>query len=162
MPATPLTASTRYIAPETTKIYWVDTIASKASPTRVELDAGTDITGEVADAAGWELAADNVATPDGGSKFTSQVSGRITPPDTSVACYASSDTIDIRDLLARDDAGFIVILHGGDVAGQKMTVWPVRVRSVSAPVDYAASNASMVNVQFSITSEPAENVAIPA
>jgi len=162
MPATPLTASTRYIAPEITKIYWVDTIASKASPTRVELDAGTDVTGEVSDAAGWELAADNVATPDGGSKFVSQVSGRINPPDTSLACYASEDTIDIRDLLARGDTGFIVILHGGDVAGQKMTVWPVRVRSVSAPVDFPASNASMVNVQFSVTSAPAENVAIPA
>jgi hypothetical protein len=43
-----------------------------------------------------------------------------------------------------------------------MTVWPVRVRSVSAPVDYAASNASMIVVQFTVTSAPAENVAIPA
>jgi hypothetical protein len=162
MVAPALTASTRFIAPETTKIYWVDTIANKNSPTRAELNAGTDVTGEVSDAAGWELAADNVATPDGGSKFTSQVSGRINPPDTSLACYASSDTLDIRDLLARDDAGFIVILHGGDITAQKMTVWPVRVRSVSAPVDFPASAASMINVQFSITSVPAENVAIPA
>lgn len=162
MPATPLTTSTRYIAPETTKIYWVDSIANKNSPTRVELNAGTDLTGEVSDATGWELAADNVATPDGGNKFTSQIDGRISPPDTAIVCYASSNTIDIRDLLSRGDAGFIVILHGGDVAARKMTVWPVRVRSVSAPVDFPASNASMINVQFSITSVPAENVAIPA
>lgn len=162
MVATPLTTSTRYIAPEITKTYWADAIANKNSPTRLELNAGTDLTGEVSEATGWELAADNVAAPDGGSKFTSQVSGRINPPDTALVCYASSDTIDIRDLLARDDAGFIVILHGGDVTGQKMTVWPVRVRSVSAPVDFAGSNASMINVQFTVTSAPAENVAIPA
>jgi len=162
MPATPLTTSERFVAPETTKVYWVDTIVTKASPTRAELNAGTDLTAEVSEATGFELSAENVATPDGGSLFTSQVQGRINPPDTSVACYASSDTIDVRDLLSRGDAGFIVILHGGDVAGQKMTVWPVRVRSVSAPVDFAASNASMVVVQFTVTSAPAENVAIPA
>lgn len=162
MAATPLTTSERYVAPEITKVYWVDTIANKNAPTRLELDAGTDLTGEVSEATGFELSAENVATPDGGSLFTSQVQGRINPPDTSVVCYASSDTVDVRDLLSRGDAGFIVILHGGDVATQKMTVWPVRVRSVSAPVDYAASNASMIVVQFTVTSAPAENVAIPA
>lgn len=40
---TPLTESTRYIAPEVTKVYWVDMIADITAPTRTELDAGTDL-----------------------------------------------------------------------------------------------------------------------
>lgn len=162
MPATPLTVTDRYVAPETTVTYWVDTMANYLSPTRAELNAGTDLTAEVATATGWELAADNVAVPDGGSLFTSQVPGRINPGDAAIAFYASRDTIDVRDLIARGDTGFVVHMHGGDVAGQKMDVWKVRVRSVSAPIDYAASAAAMINILFAITAVPAENVAIPA
>ena len=41
MPATPLTVTDRYVAPETTVTYWVDTMANYLSPTRAELNAGT-------------------------------------------------------------------------------------------------------------------------
>lgn len=162
MVATPLAVTDRYVAPETTRTYLVDSIASIDAPTRLELDAGTDLTAEIATATGWATAAANVAVPDGGTLFTSNIPGRITPEDASIAFYASKDTNDIRDVIARGDETHIVILHGGDVAGQKMDVWPVRVRSVSKPIDYAASGAAMVNVQFSNTREPAEDVAIPA
>lgn len=162
MVATPLAVTDRYVAPETTKTYWVDTIASKSAPTRVELDAGTDLTAEVATATGWATAAANVPVPDGGTLFTSNIPGRRTPEDATIAFYASRDTADVRDLLDDGDTGFIVHLHGGDVAGQKMDVWPVAVRSVSAPIDYSASGSAMVNVLFSNTSEPAKNVLIPA
>jgi len=162
MPATPLTVTDRYVAPETTVTYWVDTMSDYTSPTRSELNAGTDLTAEIVAATGWELAADNVATPDGGSLFTSQIPGRINPGDATISFYASRDTVDVRDLIARGDTGYVVHLHGGDVSGQKMDVWKVRVRSVSAPIDYAASNAAMITILFSITAVPAENVAIPA
>lgn len=162
MVATPLGTTDRYVAPETTKTYLVDSIANIQSPTRPELDAGTDATAEIATATGWATAAANVAVPDGGTLFTSNIPGRVTPEDATIAFYASSDTNDIRDVLARGDQTHIVILHGGDVAGQKMDVWPVRVRSVSKPIDYAGSGASMINIQFSNISEPAEDVLIPA
>lgn len=162
MVATPLGATDRYVAPETTKTYLVDSIASLSAPTRQELDAGTDLTAEIATATGWATAAANVPVPDGGSLFTSNIPGRVNPEDATIAFYASADTNDIRDVLARGDETHIVFLHGGDVAGQKMDVWPVRVRSVSKPIDYAASGAAMVNVQFSNTREPAEDVEIPA
>ncbi len=162
MVATPLAVTDRYVAPETTKTYMVDSILNIQSPTRLELDAGTDLTAEVAAATGWATAAANVDVPDGGTLFTSNIPGRVAPEDATIAFYASRDTADIRDVLARGDITHIVILHGGDVAGQKMDVWPVRVRSVSKPIDYAASGASMVNVGFSNTREPAEDVLIPA
>lgn len=162
MVATPLAVTDRYVAPETTKTYLVDSIANIESPTRAELDAGTDLTAEIATATGWATAAANVPVPDGGTLFTSNIPGRVTPEDATIAFYASSDTNDIRSVLARGDNTHIVILHGGDVAGQLMDVWPVRVRSVSKPIDYAASGAAMVNVGFSNTREPAEDVLIPA
>jgi hypothetical protein len=162
MVATPLGATDRYVAPETTKTYLVDTLANYTSPLRAELDAGIDLTAEIATATGWELTADNVAVPDGGSLFTSQVPGRINPGDAAIAFYASRDTADVRDVIERGDEKYVIHLHGGDVEGQKMDIWPVRVRSVSAPIDYAASSAAMINILFAITGVPAENVAIPA
>lgn len=162
MVATPLGVTDRYVAPETTKTYWLDTAANYLLPTREELDAGIDLTAEVSTATGWELAADNVAVPDGGTLFTAQVPGRINPGDAAISMYASRDTNDVRDLIARGDEGIVVQLHGGDVPGQKMDVWPVRVRSVSAPIDYAASAAAMINYLFAIRRPPAENVIIPA
>lgn len=162
MVATPLAVTDRYVAPETTKTYLVDSIASISAPTRVELDAGTDLTAEIATATGWATAAANVAVPDGGTLFTAQIPGRVTPEDATIAFYASLDTQDVRTVIARGDTTHIVLLYGGDVEGQHMDVWPVKVRSVSKPIDYAASGAMMVNIQFSPTAEPAEDVLIPA
>jgi hypothetical protein len=162
MVATPLSVTDRYVAPETTKTYLVASISNIESPSRAELDAGIDATGEIATATGWELAAENVAVPDGGTLFTGQVPGRTNPGDAAIAFYASRDTNDIRDVLADGDTTHVVHLHGGDVAGQKMDVWPVRVRSVSPTIDYGGTTGAMVNYLFSPTRKPARDVEIPA
>jgi hypothetical protein len=159
---TTLNPTDRYVAPETAKHYWVVSITDYTAPLYAELDAGIDLTSEVSTAEGFEVAADNVAVPDGGTLFTGQIPGRINPGDASIAFYASRDTDDVRTVIERKDSGFVVVFHGGNIAGQLMDIFPVRVRSVSKPIDYPASNATMVTVQFSITREPAENVTIPA
>ncbi|MEH0552586.1 phage tail tube protein [Streptomyces sp. B21-101] len=160
MAATPISASSRYIPPGTRQYYFVPTIASLASPTRVELDAGTDLTGEVADVSGFQTTSESTDTPDLGSRFVSKIPGRISADDSSITMYASEDSQDVRQLLPRDTAGYIVQFPEGDVSGKTMDVFPVKV--ASAPKMTDVEDPAKIEVQFTITAEPAENVTVPA
>ncbi len=161
MAPTPLNPTSRYIAPEVTKTYWVPTVATLASPTRVELDAGTDLSAEVAAMTGWEISADRVAVPDLGTKFVGRISGRVNPGDAQIVFYASQDTQDVRDLLARGDKGNVFIADGGDVTGQKARLFAVEVSAVTPTTDVAGTEGARIMVDFSITAVD-EEVTIPA
>lgn len=160
MVATPISASTRYIPPGTRAYYWVPSIANKAAPSRAELDAGTDLTGEIAEVSGFQTTSESTDTPDLGSRFTSKIPGRITADDSSITLYASEDSQDVRQLLPRDTAGFVVQFPEGDVSGRTMDVFPVKVSS--APKETSIEDPGKVMVQFTVTSEPEENVTVPA
>lgn len=160
--ATPtLTPATRYFDPAVTKCYWVETIVNKASPTRIELTAGLDVSGDIADLSGFTVTSNQIDTPDLGTRFTSKIGGRTEAADSSLTFYASNDGVDIREEMPRDATGFIVWLDGGDVPDNKMSVFPVTVISVS-PQRSVGNDPARIMVQFSITSEPAEGVAVPA
>jgi hypothetical protein len=161
MVATPIASSTRYINPATTKIYFVSSIANKNSPTRTELNLGTDLSGEVNAIDGWKTSSDQVETPDMATRFTSKIPGRISADDSSITFYCDKAGADARALLPRDTNGFIVILDGGDVGTQKMDVYPVRVSALGKERSTEGKDAATVEIQFSITSQPAEDVTIP-
>lgn len=162
MAPAPLSATTRFINPEVTVVYQVPTIADIANPTRSELDAAqaVDLTGEIAAMDGWTVAADRVAVPDLGTRFTGRISGRTNPGDASITYYASQDTVDVRDAQARGDRFFIVILDGGDIEGQKGRAFEVEVSSISPTTDVAGTEAARVMVDYSIN-RVAEEFAIP-
>jgi len=159
MVATPIAATSRYIPPGTTHYYWVASISNYNSPTRSELNAGTDLTGEVSAVSGFATNSDQQDTPDLGSRFVSKIPGRITADDSSITMYASSTSSDARTLMPRDTAGFIVVFPEGDVTGQKMDVFPVKVTGV--PKSRDVENPATMVFQFAITKIPAENVTIP-
>lgn len=161
MPPAALTTSNRYIHPGTAVVYWIPAIATLSSPTRVEINAGTDLTGEVADAPGWAVSANRVPAPDLGTKFTSRIAGRIDPEDSQILFYADKETTDVRSLLSRGDQGYILIAHGGDAVGLLCDVYPVEVVAISKPLNVAGDPAQ-IPVDFAITAEPAEDVALPA
>src|SRR4051812_50064985 len=117
MVATPITATSRYIPPGTTRYYWVATIANKNSPTRSELNAGSDLTAEIASVSGFATNSDQQDTPDLGSRFVSKIPGRITADDSSITLYMSSTSSDVRTLLPRDTAGVVWIFPQGGPAG---------------------------------------------
>lgn len=161
MAATPIAATDRFINPEVTVIYWLDTVADLDSgPLRSELDAGQDLTKEIAAMTGWEISADRVAVPDMGSRFTSRISGRTNPGDSQIVFYASQDTADIRAVLERGDQGFIFIGDGGDVAGQRARLFAVDVSAVTPSTDVAGTEGARVMVDFAITGVN-ESVLIP-
>ncbi|REE62122.1 hypothetical protein BX257_4735 [Streptomyces sp. 3212.3] len=157
---TPINSSVRYYRRGTTKVLWVPTIASKQSPSRAELSAGTALEAEAGAMAGWQTTSGTVPTPALGSRFTPVVGGEITAADSSLTFWASKDGNDVRTLLQREDVGYIVWMDEGDVPGQTMDVYPVSVTSQAKIREL--DQAAQIMAQFAITSEPAENVEIPA
>ncbi|WP_433415026.1 hypothetical protein ACQP1V_36245 [Microtetraspora malaysiensis] len=144
-----------------TVVYWCPSVANKNSPTRAELNAGTDLSREIADVSGWQTTSNQVDTPDMATRFTGKIPGRISADDSSLTFYASQDSIDVRSLLPRDTAGFVIWMDGGDIANRKMDVYPVRVSSVGKARS-VGDEPARITVQFAVTSQPAEDVTIPA
>ncbi len=158
--STPIQSSIRYYRRGITRVLWVPTIASIAAPTRPELSAGTALEGETGAMGGWQTTSETVPTPALGSRFTPVVGGAITAADSSLTFWASKDGDDVRALLVREASGFIVWMDEGDVAGQTMDVYAVTVTSQAKVREL--DSAAQIMCQFAITSEPKENVTIPA
>ena len=162
MPPTQINPSTRYFDVATTKCYWLPSVASAAlEPTRAEMNAGTDLSKEIADLDGWTVEGDEIETPDLGTTFTGKIPGRTNAEDCSLTFHADKNGDDARTLLPRGTEGFIMWCDGGDIEDNIATVFPVRVRSCSVQRSVDDENARIM-VQFSVAREPAENVSIPA
>jgi len=160
MPITPVqpAAITRFFAVGVTDILFCVSIAAPATPTFAELDAGTDLGRDLADWAGWSVSTAMIDTPDIRTRFVSQLPGRITAEASSLTFYQDELQIDLREVLPRDTAGFIVIADGGLASGVG-DVFPVLV--ASNPKVRSMEDAAKIRVDFAITSEPSENVTLP-
>src|SRR5262245_55724782 len=154
-----LTATVRYVPEGTRKVYFVATIATYTAPTRAELNAGTDLSDEIAEMSGFTVTSDQAEVPDMASRFTGKIPGRITADDSSIRFYASSNSNDVRSVLPRDTAGYVVCLWEGDVSTQKMDGFPVKVGS--AAVQPSIEDPGSIEVMFTVTRIPAQNVSIP-
>lgn len=161
MAATPIAGSLRYIPEGVRHFYYCPAIANIAAPTRSELNAGTDLTPEVAGFGNWGLTSSAVDTPDLASRFTTNVPGLVTADGPTISMYADSTSADVRSLLPRDTAGFIVVFPEGDVSGHGMDVFPVKVLAAEKMASLGG-NPATIDLTFAVTLEPAENVTVPA
>ena len=161
MPATQISAPTKFTARGTSKVYWVPTIANYASPSRAELNAGTDLSRAVTDSGGWSVATEQIEAPSLADRYTPTVPGSISAEESSLTCFASRQGVDARALMPRDAAGFIVWLDGGDIASNKMDVYPVTVSSVSKQRQVRGGDPDTLVISYAITDVPAENVTVP-
>jgi hypothetical protein len=161
MVATPIQTVDRYFPTGITKYYWIPDLLDPENPTRAELDAGTDLSPELAEVDGFTVSSDEIEVPDINSRFTGKIPGRISADDSSLVIYGARNGIDVRALLPRGESGYIGRLGGGDVATYKMDIFPVTVTSLSKAFG-TDDEAARITVQFSISSEPYEDVAIPA
>lgn len=161
MAAPAITASTRYTARGTSRAYWVPTISNKAAPTRPELNAGTDLSTQLADSSGWSVKSNQIEAPDLSTRYTATIPGVITAEDSSLTLYSSKNGVDARALMPRDAVGFIVWMDGGDIASNKMDVFPVTVSSVSKQRQVDGGKADTLQISYAITSQPAEDVTVP-
>jgi hypothetical protein len=161
MVATAIQTVDRYFPTGVTKYYWIPDLLDPEAPTRLELDAGTDLSPEIAEVDGFTVSSDQIETPDINSRFTSTIAGRITADESSLVFYAAANGVDVRALLPRGTNGYIGRLGGGDTATYKMDIFPVTVTSLSKAFG-TDDEAARITVQFAVTSEPIEDVAIPA
>lgn len=160
MTATKIAASDRYFLPGTTEVVIVPSIANlDTGPTRAEINAGTDISEEIAAISGWSITSETVATPDLGKRFVSSVTGRLTAADSSLTCWADKAGDDIRGLLEIDQETYVVFMDGGDVEDSPLDVYKCTVASVGKVREL--EGAGRVEVKFTIR-DFAENLAVPA
>jgi hypothetical protein len=170
MPAGALTfTGGRYTSRGTTRINFLTAIASYTTAvTRAEINAGVDLTPQIMDSSGWSVSSDQIDAPDMSTRFTSKIAGAISADDSSLTMYASKTGVDARATFTSGSSvtpatsGFIVILFGGDVAGNKMDVWPVTVSSVAKQISVQGSDPDTLVITFAPTGEPASNLVIPA
>jgi hypothetical protein len=162
MAATPIAAVSRYWPVGTTKWLWVASIANySVAVTRAEINAGTDVSGELADVSGFTVSSNQIDTPDVNSRFRSKIPGAIEAEDSSWTIYADPSGSDVRALLPRDATGYAVRMDGGDVAGRKMSVFPAKVASQNKLLG-TDEEAGRIEINFTITRQPAEDLTIPA
>lgn len=160
MVATPIATSTRYFLPGTTKVYLLDTVNALASgPTRAEIDAGLDISEEIAALNGWTISGEVIQAPDLGKRFNSQVNGRLSAAASSFTLYSDVTGVDIRAEVSIDDEKFVVILDGGDVPASFMDVYQASCLSVGKLREI--EGLGRIDVMWSIR-DYAENIAVPA
>lgn len=160
MTAIALNQAERFSALDGLEIVYIPVIASLTLvPTRAEIDAGTDVSTEVAEWAGFSLASGKIPTP-GLKRFTGSISGELTAEDSSLSIYADRTGDDVRDVLPRDTVGFIALMPSGDTPTERMSVWPVQVNALTEV--YSREAATLLRADLNITREPNENVTIPA
>lgn len=161
MVATPIAAPAEYINPGTSKIYVLFALANVASPTRSELNAGTDLTRALADSSGWKVESDQVEAPNMDDVFTPTISGRTKVADSSLTLYCDVTGADVRALLPRGTSCWVLWLDGGDITARKMSVFPARVSSLGMVREVKGDNPATIEIAFAVTATPVENVAIP-
>jgi hypothetical protein len=158
--ATPIGASARYIPEGTTHYNWLPACANYLSPTRAEINAGTDLTPEIAATGNWGIVSASIDAPDLATTFTAQIGGKVSVDGPTIDMYADSTSTDARTLMPRGTNGFILKLPEGDVAGRKCDVFPVRVLAQAKPTNF--TNPSVIQFSYAPTRVPAENVVVPA
>lgn len=161
MSPTPLAATTRYIHPGQTAIYWVTTIATIATPTRVEIDAGIDLTQQVATVVGWRAARRVRAIPAYGDDFEVALEGLRYVDDSRLAFYGHRTGPGVVATISEGSVGHIVMIYGGDAGGNPMDVWPVRVACYGRGIELDDQPAHVM-AQYVIYRQPALGLLAPA
>jgi hypothetical protein len=160
MPAGAITPSVRYVRFGLTRVVYALTVSNYLSPTRGEINAGTDLSGEVSEISGFQVAGAFVDAPDLLSPFTAKLAGRTTADDSSITMYASSNSVDVRTLLPRGTTGYLMWFDEGDTPGRKFDIYPITVGS--AAKDRSLEDPARIIINVAVTRTPAENVTVPA
>lgn len=139
----------RFMRRGTAKIYFLPTVAGYVAgtpPTSVEVTAGTDITGKIADMSGWLMESGSIDVPDMGARFAKKIPGEQTIADSSLTLYGDDGTVadPVKTALATDTLGYMYICHSGKGVGKPADLFPVRVSSVGNEYSVGADPARYV------------------
>jgi hypothetical protein len=148
---------------------WVfaPSVASKAAPTRSEINAGTVLTvpgGQptVAGTTGFRFANEPAPLPSMASTFDTSIPGVDTSETPSITLYDDDATTTIRTALAKGAAGFVIRMPYGDVATKRCEVWPVTVAALNDNDATTANEPATFTADFAVTDTPVQTAVIPA
>jgi len=152
--------STRFYQPGVIAIVFLPTIAATTYvPTTAEIAAGTDLTKEVDDIAGWSYSTNFIETKDASSRISPKLAGRVSLDDSSITFNGSSNGTDARTVFTVDQAGYILMADAGLGTGKKGEVFPVSVGSVVSVRSLDSDNFK-IRVDFGVTNVP-KTVVLP-
>lgn len=149
----------RFFRRGTTKIAYLPAIASLDAPTSGEVAAGTDLTGAIADTAGWDFSNTPITTPDLSTTFDTQIGG----PDsagTPTMTFYDDQTTTIRAALAKGTAGFILRQPYGSATTKRAEVFPIKTTAVNDAYTLGNEAAKFI-VGFAVTAVPHLAAAMP-
>jgi hypothetical protein len=160
MPADPINPSEEFSALDGLEIVFVPVIAATTGiPTRAEIDAGTDLTSEINTWEGFEVDPQTIDLPKL-RRFDGTLPGKIQITPGVLLMYADRGAEDVRTVLPDGTTGAIVFFDSGDVATEKMDIWPIQVNRMSKVRSTEA--ATQIRVAFTHPDLPIEDVTIPA
>lgn len=131
-----------------------------ASPTRAEINAGVDISPQVADINGFSLQNQPITTPDLSTSFDTQIAGSDQAADSSVTMYDDNASATIRNAMAKGTAGYMVLFPYGDTTTKRLEVYAVTSTGVNDQWSTAAEAAKYI-ASFAVTSTPNQNGVTP-
>lgn len=155
-------ANVRFMRKGITKFYFVPVITAQAAATAAQINAGVNISPQVAEVSGFSFTNNPIAAPDMDSAFVSQISGEDTVEASSTTMYDLQDNTTIKAGLAKGTGGYMVIFYSGllgatPAIGDKYEAWPVEIASNSRM--YSAGNeAAQYMVGWTLTDPPVEGV----
>lgn len=158
----------RFFDRKTSKIVFALSVASKAAPTRSEINAGTVLalpgsaaTEAISDVGGWVSRNNPITTADLNSDFDKQEPGTFSADGSTLTFYSDLTGEVIRTALAEGTFGYMILMWKGDVAGRKCQVWPVRV-AANNDLPSLGNEMHRFEVQFAPSDAPEKNAVIPA
>lgn len=130
------------------------------SPTRAEITAGTDLTPQTAEIAGFQLSNSPISVPNLKDKFTPQIEGEDTVADSTITFYDDDASAAIRTAQAKGVNGFIVLFPYGDISTKRCEVWPITSTGVND--EWTVGNdAARYAVGYAVTNVPSQNSTTP-
>ena len=142
------------------KVHFCPAVAG-ASPTRPEITAGTPLSASIAEMGGWALSNSPIPTPNLDSRYTPQIPGEDTTPDSTFTMDDDDAASTIRTALAKGTNGFIILMPYGDVPTKRLEKWPVTVTGVNDTYSTDNTPARFI-AGFAITGVPVQNGTVPA
>lgn len=159
-----ITKSKRFVPRGVNKIIFIPTVAGNTdgvpTPTKAEIDGGTDLTSEVFSMDGFSTSTSFVESSDVGSLFKGKLPAGAEAADSSITFNASDDGADVRTVLNELQRGYLLIGLAGTAAGKKAEVYEVVVGSIDTMK--TPDETSKVVVGFGLPSKPNKNFVIPA
>jgi hypothetical protein len=161
MAATLIPTSQRFFQPGVVGVLFLPAIAATTLiPTTAEITAGTDLTREVDDLAGFTVTTAYIETKDASTVVRPQLTGAVSYANSALTFNGSKNGTDVRSILTRGQVGYIVIGDTGITTTKKADVFPVSVGAVAKLRSFDNMNFK-IRVDFGITGVPAEDITLP-